>query len=122
MDIIEKIAEERIKEAIKRGELDDLPGAGRPLEFTDETWVPDEQRLAYKVLKNAGCLPPELETRKEIFCLRELINTIDDDRERLKKIRELNFKLMKLDMGRKKPLNIEDFRILEEKIYEKALS
>ncbi len=121
MDIIEKIAEEKIKEAIKKGDLDNLPGAGKPLSFADETWVPEDQRLAYRVLKNAGCLPPEVELRKEIKGLRELIDTIDDDRERLKKLRELNFKITKLNMTRKVPLNLEDFRVYEEKIYERTL-
>jgi hypothetical protein len=121
MDIIEKIAEKKIKEALEKGELDNLPGAGKPLSFDDESFVPEEQRLAYRVLKNAGCIPPELELRKEITGLRQLINTIDDDRERLKKIRELNYKLMKLNMTRKVPLNLDDFQAYERKIFEKAL-
>ncbi len=121
MDIIEKIAENRIKEALEKGELDNLPGAGKPLSFDDESFVPEEQRLAYRVLKNAGCIPPELELRKEITGLRQLIDTIDDDRERLKKMRELNYKLMKLNMTRKVPLNLEDFQLYEKKIFEKTL-
>lgn len=65
--------------------------------------------------------PPEVELRKEIKGLRELIDTIDDDWERLKKLRELNFKITKLNMTRKVPLNLEDFRVYENKIYEKSL-
>jgi hypothetical protein len=106
MDIIGKIAEEKIKEAIVRGEFENLPGAGKPLAFDDDTWVPEDQRLAYRVLKNAGCIPQELELRKEISSLKELIDTIDDGRERIKRLRELNFKLVKLNMTRKVPLNI----------------
>jgi hypothetical protein len=121
MDIIERIAEEKIKEAIARGELDNLPGAGKPLTFEDETWVAEDTRLAYRVLKNAGCLPPELELRKEIICLRELLETIDNEREKAKKIRELNFKLLKLNIKRKRPLNLEDFPAYEKRVYEKNL-
>lgn len=121
MDIIEKIAEKKIKEALEKGELDNLPGAGKPLSFDDESFVPEEQRLAYRILKNAGCIPPELELRKEITGLRQLIDTIDDDRERLRKMRELNYKLMKLNMTRKVPLNLEDFQLYEKKIFEKTL-
>jgi hypothetical protein len=121
MDIIEKIAEKKIKEALEKGELDNLPGTGKPLSFDDESCVPEEQRLAYRVLKNAGCIPPELELRKEITGLRQLIDTIDDDRERLKKIRELNYKLMKLNITKKVPLNLDDFQAYERKIYEKTL-
>jgi hypothetical protein len=122
MDIIEKIAEEKIKEAVARGEFENLPGVGKPLAFDDDTWVPEDQRLAYRVLKNAGCIPPELELRKEISGLRELIDSIDDDRERLKRLRELNFKLVKLNMTRKISLNFYDFQRLERIIYEKTLS
>jgi hypothetical protein len=52
---LEIIAERKIKEAIERGEFDDLPGAGRPLDLDDlDPSLPEELRLAYRVLKNAG--------------------------------------------------------------------
>ena len=119
MDIFSKIAEQRIKEAIESGEFEDLENAGRPINFEDEAWVPEDLRGAYKMLKNSGCIPPELELRKEILSLRDLINTIDDDGERLRKIRELNFRLMKLGEMRKSPLNFERFPEYEKKIFEK---
>jgi Domain of unknown function (DUF1992) len=55
------LAERKIEEALARGELDDLPGAGRPLELDDDRLVPEDVRLAYRILKNAGYVPPELE-------------------------------------------------------------
>jgi len=60
------IAERKIAEAIARGELDNLPGAGRPLDLDDDALIPEELRLAYRILKNAGYVPPELETLNEI--------------------------------------------------------
>jgi hypothetical protein len=63
----------------------------------------------------------ELALRKEVVTLRELLHTIDDDKERLKKIRELNFKLMKLNELRKRPFTFEDFPEYEEKVYNKFL-
>ena len=119
MNIFSKIAEQRIREAMERGDFDNLEGTGRPYSFEDETWIPEDVRAAYRVLKNSGCIPPELELRKEVLTLRELINTLDDDKERLRKIRELNFKLMKLDELRKRPLNLDQFPGYEEKIYKK---
>jgi hypothetical protein len=119
MDAFSKIAEQRIREAIENGEFDELENAGRPISFEDETWIPEDLRAAYRVLKNSGCIPPELELRKEVLSLRDLINTIDDDSERLRKIRELNFKLIKLGEMRKSPLNIARFPEYEKKIYEK---
>ena len=119
MDIFSKIAEQRIREAIENGEFEDLENAGRPIAFEDETWIPEDLRAAYRVLKNAGCIPHELQLRKEVLSLRDLINTIDDDSERLRKIRELNFKLIKLGEMRKSPLHIERFPEYEKKIFEK---
>lgn len=119
MNIFSRIAEQRIREAIEKGELDHLENSGRPLTLEDDNWVPEDLRPAYRVLKNAGCVPPELELRKEVLNLRSLIDTIDDDRERLRKIRELNFKLMKLGEMRKRPIDLEQFPEYEKKIYEK---
>jgi hypothetical protein len=119
MNIFAKIAEERIQRAIEEGVFKNLKGAGRPLHFEDETWVPEDLRLTYRVLKNAGCIPPELEKWKEIMNLKDMINTIDDDRERLRKLRELNFRIMEVNMIRKRPLYLEDFPEYEERIFEK---
>ena len=48
------IAERKIVEALERGELANLPGEGRPLELDDDALVPEDLRLAYRILKNAG--------------------------------------------------------------------
>ena len=121
MDIFVKIAEHRIREAIDKGEFDKLEGKGKPIVFEEETWIPEDLRPAYRILKNAGCVPQELALRKEVVTLRELMQTIDDDVERLKKIRELNFKLMKLNELRKRPFNLEEFPEYEEKVHNKFL-
>lgn len=94
---------------MQEGVFDNLKGAGRPLKFEEERWVPEDLRLTYRILKNAGCIPPELEKRRDILSLRELISTIDDERERVRRIRELNFRIMELDLIRKKPLFLEGF-------------
>lgn len=84
MHVFDLIAEQRIAEAIANGELDDLPGAGRPLELADDRLVPEEVRVAYRVLRNAGLVPPGVATRKEAASLRELIRTagLDDEARR----------------------------------------
>ncbi|MCX8034287.1 MAG: DUF1992 domain-containing protein [Thermodesulfovibrio sp.] len=121
IDIFQKIAEEKIREAIEQGVFNDLPNKGKPLKLEDYSWVPEDLRIAYKILKNAGCIPPEMEIRKEIIDLKELLKTIDDDEERIRRIRELNFKLLKLNIGRKKPLYLEDFPEYEDKIIKKFI-
>ena len=60
------LAERRISEAIARGELADLPGEGRPLDLSDDALIPEDLRLAYRILKNAGYIPPEVEALNEI--------------------------------------------------------
>jgi hypothetical protein len=119
LNIFSKIAEQRIRDAIEKGELEDLAGSGRPIRFEDETWIPEDLRAAYRVLKNAGCIPAEMELRKEVLSLGQLIQTLDDDRERMKKIRELNFKLMKLGEMRKRPVTLDKLPEYEEKIFRK---
>ena len=71
--MLDFIAEQIIAEAIANGDLDDLPGCGKPLEFDDDSLVPEELRLAYRILKNAGFVPPEVETLNEIAALERLV-------------------------------------------------
>ena len=58
--MMDLIAERRIEEAIANGELDDLPGAGKPLALDDDALVPEDLRMAYRILKNAGYVPEEV--------------------------------------------------------------
>ena len=62
---MQSLIDARIEEARLRGEFDNLPGAGRPLPEEDPS-VPEELRLANRILKNAGVLPPELGDLSEI--------------------------------------------------------
>ena len=60
MHLFDLLAERKIEEAVSRGELHDLPGAGKPLPLDDDPLVPEDLRLAYRILKNAGFAPPEV--------------------------------------------------------------
>jgi len=119
MDIFARIAERRIKDAMENGEFDNLEGMGKPITFEDETMIPEDLRMVYRILKNAGCIPPEVELRNEVVNISALINTIDDDKERLKKIREFNFKLLRLNIMRKRPFNLDDLPEYELKVADK---
>ncbi|MGQ0658998.1 MAG: DnaJ family domain-containing protein [Chromatiales bacterium] len=99
MLLFDAIAEARIAEAIGRGELDNLPGVGKPLDLDDDCLVAEELRIAYRVLKNAGCLPPEVETRREIHHLRQLLAVVDDA-ERPGVARRLQLLLWRLSAAR----------------------
>jgi len=100
MDFFQRIAENRILEAIEAGLFDNLEGKGLPLRFEDESHIPPELRMAYKILKNADCLPPELELRQEVVRLQDLVASMPDTAEKLKQMRRLNFYVMKLGMMR----------------------
>jgi len=67
--VFESLVDRRIEEAIARGDLDDLPGAGRPLDLDEPPLVPPEVRMANRILKNAGYLPPEIDLQREISAL-----------------------------------------------------
>ena len=111
MNILARIAERKMEEAIARGELDDLPGAGRPLPLeVDDPFVPSELRMAYRILKNAGFLPPEVELRREIHALAELLACVDgDDGERREISGRLQVLMLRLALTRPHaPLNLED--------------
>lgn len=83
--VFDLLAEQRIADAIRRGELDHLPGAGRPLVWDDEPLVAPEQRMANRVLKNAGVTPAEVMVRREIATLRAALAQADDaERERIR--------------------------------------
>ncbi len=99
----ERIVEERIKRAVREGDLDNLPGAGAPLILEDDAHIPQELRLAYKILKNADCLPPEIELKKEILQTEDLLTTIDDAAEKYRVMKKLNFLIMKLNTMRTFP-------------------
>jgi hypothetical protein len=119
MDILATIAERKIREAMERGELENLSGRGKPLPVEDLSGVPEELRMAYKVLKNAGCVPPEVEMRNEVASLRRMILAMDDGEERTRRVRELNFKLMKLEMLRNRPLSLELLPEYQEKLLDR---
>jgi hypothetical protein len=70
---LELLAEKKIAEAIERGELDALPGAGRPLDLEDDALVPEELRMAYRILKNAGFVPPDVPERAKAARKLELL-------------------------------------------------
>ena len=71
------LVEARIERAIERGELTDLPGQGSPLSLDDDACVAPELRLAYRILKNAGFVPEEIEVRREIMGLSVLIDATE---------------------------------------------
>lgn len=65
MRAFDSLAERMIEEALARGELDNLPGSGRRLDLEDDPLVPEDLRMAYRILKNAGYVPREVEAARK---------------------------------------------------------
>ena len=116
---IHRLVEERIKAAQEAGAFDGLPGAGKPLNREDDSVTPEDLRMAYHVLKNAGCLPPEMEMHKEILTLRGLLASTDDESDRIESIRKLNFLVLKLNMLRGRPVPLEVAQVYDRRIAER---
>lgn len=106
MDYITFIAEQKITQAIEKGELNTSGWKNKPLPLDDDHMVPSDLKMAYKILKNAGYLPPELEARKEITRLEQLIAKTEDEHQRVQQMRKLAVLMMKVDASRKSPANI----------------
>lgn len=105
MYAFQKIIEKKIQDAQENGDFDDLPGKGKPIAFEDDRNIPEELRLTYKILKNADCLPPELELRKEIRTMEDMLDKIPDEKAKYKHIKKINYKIMQLNMmGKGSPL------------------
>jgi hypothetical protein len=117
--LFQKIAESRIQEAIQDGLFDNLAGKGQPLALEDDREIPPELRLAYKILKMADCLPPELQLQKEIITLQELLAGMPDEAAKLQQMRRLNFLTMKLNMMRRVSPLLQEHNDYQMKILNK---
>ncbi|AZP24448.1 DUF1992 domain-containing protein [Morganella morganii] len=79
MTIFDTLAERHIQAALESGELQGLAGEGKPLTLDDDSHVPPELRVGYRLLKNAGYLPPALLARQEAVSLAELLSALPPD-------------------------------------------
>jgi hypothetical protein len=105
MLILDALAESRIREAMVQGAFDDLPGAGRPLALDDDALVASELRAAYRVLKNSGFVPPEVEIRREIARFHALLAVLDDGAERRRALARLALLQARLEPSRARRLS-----------------
>ena len=114
---LQSVAEERIQEAIRRGDFDDLPGAGRPLELDDDLLVPIEVRVANRILKNAGLVPVEIYERRELAALEASIPRITDPDQRTLALQKLA--LLKTRLGATRSRRLTADRQYSRRIIEK---
>ncbi|WP_409304350.1 DUF1992 domain-containing protein [Peribacillus sp. SCS-155] len=117
MDFI-NIAEDKIKQAIKDGEFDNLPGKGKPLNLDDMNGIPPELRMAYRMLKNAGMVEAEASYRNELMRIEDLIANCEDQEERQKLEKQLNEKLLAFNkvLEKRNTTNSKAFKQYQSKI------
>ena len=103
----DKLVEERIKNAQKKGDFKNLPGTGKPLDLDDNSCVAEDLRLAYKILKNADFVPPEIEIKNEIKKTEDLLAGMKDEKEKYRTLKKLNFLILKLNAMRSSSINFD---------------
>jgi len=111
-----KIVEERILNAQKKGEFDNLEGSGKPLKLNDDRFVSEDIRLAYKILKNADFVPPEIELKKEINRTEDLLAGMQETAEKYRTLKKLNFLIMKLNSLRNTSMEFDRPQNYTEKL------
>lgn len=113
--ILDNLAEERIKAAIDKGDFQNLEGQGKPLEMEDDSLIPEDLRMSYKILKNSGHVPPEVQADKDIRTAVDLLNHCKDEKSRYRQMQKLNYLLMKTGLGSNRSFSSEN------EYYEKIL-
>lgn len=66
MNRLESQAEKLLREAIEKGEFDNLPGKGQPLDLSENPFEDPDLRTVHRLMRNAGFAPAWIEARKEI--------------------------------------------------------
>lgn len=117
MLLLDQTAETRIREAMERGEFDNLPGQGQSLSLDDDRRVPESLRAAYRILKNAGYLPPEMEIRREIRNIEQLLIITEDETERRQARKRLDYLLTTLETASERSRNLQ----IEQHYYKKLI-
>ena len=94
----ERVAEQRLRQAIAEGWLDDLPNRGERIDFEEYLRTPEDVRLTFSVLKSANCLPEEVELRNDIARLERTLASAasDDDRQAIR--HEIARRTLRLDL------------------------
>jgi len=112
------MAERRIHEAQQKGVFDDLPGKGAPLKLDDDAMVPEELRAAYRILKNSGYVPPEVEALRDLREIELMLENTRDETERNTLIGKFNVLLARASALRGKSFTVDQdyFQKVSEKL------
>ncbi|NJB69273.1 hypothetical protein GGQ74_002970 [Desulfobaculum xiamenense] len=107
-NIMGDVVEQRIREAQERGDFDGLEGRGRRIEFEDDSMIPEDLRMAYKILRNSGHLPPEIVADREIQRTVDLLAQCSDEKTRCLQMQKLNVLLTKMSAARGRSIELDE--------------
>ena len=82
--------EAQIREAMERGDFDNLPNKGKPLDLSEWEKTPQHLRMTYGILKNAGYSPAEVHTKSELAGLRAMLENETDEEKKARLIKKIN--------------------------------
>ncbi|GAB4455912.1 MAG: DUF1992 domain-containing protein [Anaerolineales bacterium] len=94
----DKLVESIIKEAMERGDFDDLPGKGKPIDLSAYFETPEDVRMAYSILKNAGMNAREADLLKEIAELKQIRAAVLDEEKKKKLQKEIEQKQIEFSL------------------------
>ncbi|MEX2525872.1 MAG: DnaJ family domain-containing protein [Gammaproteobacteria bacterium] len=118
MHVFDELVEARIQEALERGDFENLPDAGRRLDLEDDPFIPEDMRLACRILKNAGYIPPEMELRRDVSSVESELANSEDAASRRRSLKKLELLYMKMDESRQRQANLA----LQQEYYDRILS
>jgi hypothetical protein len=95
---LDRLVDEMIREAMARGEFDNLPGHGRPQNLDSYFAAPEDLRMAWSMLKNAGYLPEEVQLMKDIAALKERVAAATSEAERVRLKKDLDAKVLSFNV------------------------
>lgn len=118
MHVFDELVEARIQESLERGDFDNLPDAGRRLDLEEDPFIPDDMRLACRILKNAGYIPPEMELRRDISDVESELANSEDAASRRRSMKKLELLYMKMDESRQRQASM----VLQQEYYDRIIS
>ncbi|MFD1737985.1 DUF1992 domain-containing protein [Bacillus salitolerans] len=114
-------SEDKIRRAYEDGDFKNLPGYGKPLVLEDLSSIPQELRMAYKMLKNGGYNPEEHKLKSEIKTIEDLMAVSQDDHQKSIFQKQLNEKTIRLNslVKKRQISNSSAFKDYGNKVYNK---
>jgi hypothetical protein len=94
----DKIVEAAIKEAMERGEFDNLVGKGKLIDLTEYFNTPEDVRVAQTMLKNAGLVTLEIDHLQQIATLKKQLAATTEGAERLSLRKEIEQKQLEFNL------------------------